>query len=273
MKAKVARAVHANRGTQARYRLRMLKLIAEMAGSVEYWLKAQWRETPPIMAEDALPVREMQKELQKLSKRWQDRFDEMAPKVAASFLKNAFRGTDAAFRQALRDAGWSIEFQLTPAMREAFEASLAENVGLIRSIAHHYLAEVEGIVLRNYAAGRDLKSMADEIRTRYKVAANRATLIARDQSNKSTAVVTRARQLELGIERARWLHSHGGKEPRKTHLAMNGKKFLVSKGAWDSAEEAYVFPGELINCRCVSRSVLPWSPAENLSQRKAAAAS
>lgn len=257
---KTVRAVHANRGLQARYRLRMLKLVAEMAASVEYWLKAQWRETPPILAEDALPVREMQRELGKLSKRWQDRFEEMAPKVAESFLKNSFRGTDAAFRQALRDAGWSIEFQLTPAMREAFEASLAENVGLIRSIAHHYLAEVEGIVLRNYAAGRDLKSMAQEIRHRYKVAANRATLIARDQSNKSTAVVTRARQKELGITEFQWLHSHGGKEPRKTHLAMNGKKFLVSKGAWDSAEEAYVFPGELINCRCVSRSVLPWSP-------------
>jgi len=138
----------------------------------------------------------------KLAERWQDKFDDMAPKVAASFLKNQFRGTSAAMRMALREAGWSIEFTMTPAMRDAFEASLAENVGLIKSIPAQYLQEVEGIVMRNYAAGRDLKSMAAEIRARYHVAANRAVLISRDQANKSSAVVQRARQLEIGIKKS-----------------------------------------------------------------------
>jgi SPP1 gp7 family putative phage head morphogenesis protein len=183
--------------------------------------------------------------------------------VAESFVKNQFRGTDAAMRMALRDAGWSVEFTMTPAMRDAFEASLAENVGLIKSIPSQYLQEIEGIVMRNYAAGRDLKSMAAEIRTRYHVAANRAVLISRDQSNKANAVVQRARQQELGITEAIWMHSHGGKTPRPTHVAMNGKRYQVSKGMYDTAVNKWVFPGEEINCRCTGRSVLPWTPAES----------
>ena len=262
IKQKVARAVHPNRGTQTRYRLRMLKLIAEMAGSVEYWVKAQWKETPPLMAEDALPVTEMQKELRGLSEQWKRRFDETAPKVAESFLRNQFKGTDNAMRQALREAGWVIEFKLTPAMREAFEASLAENVGLIRSIPEQYLREVEGIVMRNYTQGRNLKAMAAEIRARYKIAVHRATFIARDQSNKANSVVQRARQKELQITEAIWLHSHAGVTPRPTHVAMDGKRYKIDKGMWDSAVKKFIFPGELINCGCLSRSVLPWTPAD-----------
>lgn len=261
-KYKVARAVFPNVGSRNRYHRRLAKLVAEMAASVEYWLTAQRRSDPPALAQDSTPAEQMQLEFAKLVERWQGKFDEMAPTVAESFLKNQFQGTDNAMRQALRDAGWSVEFTLTPAMRDAFEASLAENVGLIRSIPAKYLQEVEGIVMRNYTSGRNVRAMAEEIRGRYKVASNRAWLIARDQSNKSSAVVQRARQLELGIKQSIWMHSHAGRTPRPTHVAMDGKRYDVSIGMWDSAVQKYVFPGEEINCRCQGRSVLPWTPLE-----------
>jgi SPP1 gp7 family putative phage head morphogenesis protein len=261
-KPKVARAVRPNQGLRMMYQRALMRMITDMASSVEYWLKAQRRGDPPELAQDETPAEKMKRELRKLSERWQGRFDDMAPKVAESFLKNQFKGTDAAMRMALRDAGWSVEFTMTPAMRDAFEASLAENVGLIKSIPSQYLQEVEGIVMRNYAAGRDLKSMAAEIRERYAVAANRAVLIARDQSNKCSAVVQRARQIEIGIKQSIWMHSHAGKEPRRSHMAMNGKIYEVDKGMYDPDVKDFIFPGQLINCRCVGRSVLPWTPAE-----------
>lgn len=264
---KTARAVHPSYAVRLRYQRQMQKMIRRMAVSVEYWVRA-WREAdPPQMAQDSLPTTEMLREFRKLATRWRKHFDEMAPTVAEIFLKNQFKGTDVAFKEALKAAGWAVEFKLTKAMRDAFEAKLAENVGLIRSIPEQYLAEVEGIVMRNYASGRDVASMAKEIRGRYKVASDRAVLIARDQSNKANAVVQRARRKELGITEAIWLHSHAGKEPRPTHEAFNHKRFNVEKGMWDKdaygkGKGAWVFPGELINCRCVSRSVLPWTPAE-----------
>ena len=261
-KVKAIRAIWPNAGIRQRYQRRMTALIREMADSVEYWLQAQRRAAPPVLATDSTPAEQMQFEFRKLAERWQGKFDDMAPKVAASFLKNQFRGTSAAMRMALREAGWSIEFTMTPAMRDAFEASLAENVGLIKSIPAQYLQEVEGIVMRNYAAGRDLKSMAAEIRGRYHVAANRAVLISRDQSNKANAVVQRARQLEIGVTQAIWMHSHAGRTPRPTHVAMNDTRYDIAKGMWDSAVQRFIWPGEEINCRCQGRSVLPWTPAE-----------
>jgi hypothetical protein len=38
---------------------------------------------------------------------------------------------------------------------------------------------------------------------------------------------------------------------------MNGKKYDVNKGMWDPAVNRYIFPGEEINCRCSSRSIIP----------------
>lgn len=252
---KVARAVHANRGEAARYRKRMIALVDEMHTSVLYWLKAAYRSDPPILAQDASPSKNMARQLRDLAKRWQKRFDDAAPKIAEAYLKGSFKATDSAMRSALKDAGWTVKFKMTPAMQDAFEASLEENIGLIRSIPEQYLQQVQGAVMRSYTVGRDLAAMVKDLRKIYPKAADRAVLIARDQSNKANAVVTRARQLELGIEEAIWMHSHAGKVPRPDHVAANGKRYKVAEGALISGK--YIFPGQLINCRCTGRSVLP----------------
>src|SRR5205085_12109859 len=95
-----------------------------------------------------------------------------------------------------------------------------------------------------------------ELRHRFGVTRRRAALIARDQNNKVSGALHRVRQLELGIEKAIWIHSGGGKHPRPTHVRNNGKQYDVAKGWYDPAEKKFVMPGELINCRCVSRPVI-----------------
>ena len=101
--------------------------------------------------------------------------------------------------------------------------------------------------------------MVQELEALYPKAKHRAKLIARDQSNKIHATTTRARQLELGITEAIWMHSHGGKEPRPDHVAANGRKYNVAEGCLISGE--YILPGTMINCRCTCRSVFPFEVA------------
>lgn len=258
---RVARAVLANRGLEIRYQRKMLALIRAMVADIERSVRETYGEDLPVMALDAPPVRVMQRQLQAVGAKWIKRFDDAAPLIAQAYLKGSFKSTDSAMRQALKDAGWAVKFEMTPAMKEAFEASLAENVGLIKSIPEQYLQQVEGAVMRSYTRGRDLAGLVQQLKAIYPRAANRAVLIARDQSNKANAVVTQARQLELGIVDAIWMHSHAGREPRPTHVAMNGKRYKVAEGMWDSDEKRLIFPGELINCRCTGRSVLPFDPA------------
>ena len=257
-KERILRPVHPNIGISAAYRRRLEALIAEMQASYLYWLKAQYRETPPAMAADATPAKELERELKKLGKRWRERIDEGAPKLAKWFLKAASKRSDDALRKILRDAGFSVKFAMTKSMRDVMTATLADNVSLIKSIGSQYHTEVEGLVMRSVTAGRDLASLTDELEKRYGVTRRRAALISRDQNNKATASMTRARQRDIGIEEAVWLHSHGGKEPRPTHLANSGKRYRVSEGLFDPDPKVQrrIWPGELISCRCVSRPVV-----------------
>lgn len=258
---KIVRAIHANRGVEAAYSKALRAIIEEMNASVEYWMAAAYRKTPPAMAavvetaQDAVPSRAIMKVLKSLGKRWIDKFNDHAPLLAEAYVTRMYKASDSAFRAALKDAGWSVEFKMTPAMRDSLNSMIGENIALIKSIPEQYLNQVEGAVMRSYSVGRDLESMVKEIKSIYPVTDRRAILIARDQSNKANAVVNRTRQLELGLTDAVWMHSHAGKNPRPAHVAANGKRYKIADGCLIDGK--LIQPGELISCRCSCKVVLP----------------
>jgi uncharacterized protein with gpF-like domain len=256
--AKALRPVLPNVGIQAEYRRKIERLVQEMRDSVDYWLKAAYRADPPEMAADATPAAELQDAINKLTKRWGRRFDVGSRELAKYFAMAAWRRSDAALMRILKDAGFTVKFKMTPAMRDVLKATVEQNVQLIRSIPDQYFTQVQGAVMRSVTAGRDLASLSKELQEHYGVTKRRAAFISLDQNNKATAVFTRVRQTELGITEAVWLHSHGGKTPRPTHLANSGKKYDVSKGWFDPDPKVrrFIFPGELPRCRCVSKSVI-----------------
>ena len=252
------RPVHPNVGIAVAYRRKLHALIEEMQASYAWFLKAQYRETPPAMATDASPAKEMEKELRKLGDRWRKRIEDGAPKLAKWFLQASWKRSDDSLKKILRDAGFSVKFTMTRQMRDVLNATLANNVSLIKSIGSEYHTQIEGLVMRSVTAGHDLATLTDELEKRYGVTRRRAALIARHQNNLATAAMTRVRQQDIGIEEAIWLHSHGGREPRKTHLANSGKRYRVSEGWFDPDPKVQrrIWPGELISCRCVSKPVV-----------------
>lgn len=257
-KPKLVRAVRHNLGIEVAYRKALEKFINDMTNSTVYWLTAQYKKAPPRLAQDATPSDDMQKRFREVAAQWIKRVEEWAPKIAETYVTQMFKHSDSAFDKALKDAGWAVEFKMTPTVRDAFTATLNENISLIKSIPEKYLQQVEGAVMRSYTVGRDLKQMVEDIQKIHPVTKRRAILIARDQSNKANAVVNRARQMELGIEEAIWMHSGGGKEPREDHVkaGKERRKYKIAEGCYISGE--YIYPGEKIYCRCTSRAVLPF---------------
>jgi len=255
---KVLRPVHPNSGIQAMYRQKIGRLVDEMSRSYEHWLRAQYRAKPPVMAQDASPAVELQREVAKLGKQWQKRFDYAAPRLARWFATSVERRSMRALKAILKEGGLAVDFVMTPGMRDVFAATVAENVSLIKSIGSQYHTEIEGLVMRSASDGRDLSFLAKELKHRYGVTDRRAKLIAKDQNNKATAVFTRVRQQEVGITEAVWLHSHGGNEPRPTHLANSGKRYKIADGWFDPDPKVRrnIWPGELINCKCVPKPVV-----------------
>jgi uncharacterized protein with gpF-like domain len=259
---KVLKPVHPNAGLTAKYRAKLNALIKRMHDQVLKAIDACYVDHEPIMALDAarrpLPANELRRVMQRMAKIWQHRFDEAAPKLADYFATAAADRSDRQLARILRDAGFSVKFKMTPAARDIIGASVNQSVALIKSIPSQYLTQVEGAVMRSVQQGRDLKTLTEEIEAQYGVTRRRAAFIARDQNNKATAAITRARQKELGITRAVWVHSGGGKVPRPLHVkwGRDRKTYDVTKGMYDSDEKKWIFPGELINCRCISRSVI-----------------
>lgn len=228
-----------------------------MVASIQRFLLAAYRKDPPVLAQDA-PADRLQVVLRRLTARWLKRFDRLAEHLADHFARDVRDRSDAALRSALKTGGMSVQFKATKAERDVMAATVAENVRLIKSIPEQYLTQVEGAVMRSVQTGRDIGQLAKELETHYGVTKRRAAFIARDQNNKATAAITRARQDELGITEAIWLHSGGGKHPRPSHVRNSGQRYKVETGWYDPDAKKWIWPGTLPNCRCVAKSVISY---------------
>lgn len=255
----ILRPVRPNAGIEADYRKRLDDLIKQMAASVEYWLTSAYRNNEPrIMAEDETPADALRRSMKDLSKRWLKKFDAMADKLAEHFAQSVEKRSSAALKKIMKDGGWTVQFTMTPAMRDIVDATVHANVSLIKSIPQKYLSDVEGMVMRSVQTGRDLGQLTQDLQKTYGVTRRRAAFIARDQNNKATAAFNRARELELGLDEAEWNHSHGSREPRPTHVeaGKNKTRYKISKGWFDPAVGRYIQPGEEPGCKCFGRPVI-----------------
>lgn len=252
------RAIRPNAGIGAWYQDQLQRLIAEMANSVQYWIAATWRADTPLnsMAQDASPIRELRRTMERLGRKWTKRFDQASEELSAKFADKSIKHTNEAMQSALKDAGFAVEFKLTTEMREAIAGTIAENVALIRTIPQQYLGKVESQVWRSVASGGDLATLTKELQDNYGVTYRRAKLIATDQNAKAHAAIENTRRQQLGITQAIWVHSGAGKEPRPSHVKAGADKlvFDLDKGAYLDGE--WLLPGYAVNCRCVSRAVV-----------------
>lgn len=262
LKTKTLQPVRSAPLIEADYRARLERLTAEMCRSTLYWVRAAYRRDEPelasLLAQDDSPALSLRRVVRRLARRWQRRFDELAPELATHFATAVKSRSDVALARNLRKGGMSVRFKTTRAVNDVLQASIAENVSLIRSIPQRYFSEIEGMVMRSVQVGRDLKTLTEDLERQYHVTHRRAALIARDQNNKCTAVIQRTRQAELGITEAIWVHSHGGKTPRPTHVRAGRDqiRYNIAEGWLDPALNRRIWPGTEINCRCIARPIV-----------------
>lgn len=256
--------VRPNAAVEAKYRKRLERMVAAMSKSMTYWIRAQWRSKVPattILAQDddtgGSASRQLQDEIAGLGARWQAQFDAAAPELAKWFATSMAERSDAQLKAILRRGGISVRFQLSAAARDALNATVAENVQLIKSISQQHLLGVQNVVMRGVTEGRDLGYITTQLKERYGITHRRAAFIARDQSSKANSTINRVRQSSLGVTHAQWRHSGGGRHPRPSHVkaSKDGMIYEVNKGAY--IDGAWIYPGMLPGCKCVSRSILP----------------
>ena len=223
-------------------------------------------------AHDAAPANPsllLRAALRKWGGLWVSRFDKLSLDLGQKFATKSFNLTQTQMRAALKDAGFTVKFAPTPGSRAAYQAVIAEQVNLIKSIPQQYLKDVESKVWGSVMKGADMHALSVDLRKTYGITRDRAAVIARDQNNKAKAIIEKTRRQELGITHAIWQHSAAGRVPRATHVAMSGKAYPLAQGMYDSDEGKYVLPGELINCRCTSKAIIPAFDTVESAERRA----
>lgn len=250
-----ARGPRPSAAIRNQYQDGLTKLIEEMINSIEYWLTARYNSRAnEIVAQDASPSRELEKELTSLFAQWGKRFNDYAKQRSRWFGKRINTNTTNQLRGSLRSAGITVKFLNSRRINNMLQAIVAENTRLIKSIVPEFATNVTSLVMQSVQNGRDMGLISKEIRQYLKPKEmKRAITIARDQTNKATEAISYARCEDIGVQYGFWMHRSGSKVPRSTHVAMNNKRFKLSEGLYDSAVGRKVKPAELINCHCTFR--------------------
>lgn len=266
------RPIRPSAALQKEYQRRLTALIDEMQRSVVWWIRAAYRKREGEIVQDAGPARSLAQELDSVMRKWQADFDSAAERLAewyvAAAARHVRRSTEAAFKAAGLDKFMTVKFRpMTRKEKDIIQSLIIENVSLIKSIPRQYLWEVQGIVQRSVQNGRELDAMVKDLYERYDITLRRAKMITHDQNNKATESISRWRMQTLGITEGVWQHFSIGKTYRDAHVQMHGEVYNLAEGCYDEHEGRNVQPGELVNCHCSFRAVIPNFGGEEDAER------
>ena len=249
--------MRANSGIEKEYRKKLENLVDEMHNSVLYFLKAEYNRNESRIVGDASPAYNLRKSLEALSKRWNLAFSEKAETIVKWFVTRASKTSQAALKQALKDAGITVDLKLSRSQKDALQAIIEANISLIKSISTEYFNDVFELTQRSVMAGRDIGYLTEELAKSHGITRRRASFIARDQNNKATDALARVQAADLGITEGIWVHVPGKKYSRASHMKMNGQRFNLAEGCYDPEVKRKVHCGELPGCNCLYKPIIP----------------
>ena len=262
------RGVQPNVGVRRAYERRLLPMIKRMHEDVTKGVLAIYRKLLP--SDDSAPrtddaearrrtpnPAELDEFFQEMMELWGARWAAMSDVAAEAFATAVANNTGVQFTRILQEMGFAIQLNPTAATRGFLGTVMRNNADLIRTIPEQYLADVRALVEESLFRGRDLTGLEANLVDRYGITERRARMIAKDQSNKATQGLARLEAEECGITRAVWQHVTASTHPRPSHELMSGTEYDIAQGCWDDTVGRHIQPGELINCNCRSKWVVP----------------
>ena len=258
----VGPALRNNIAAEARYARELKALARELEEAVRAEVVALM-ESPQAERLFATDAASLPERLAALMTRLRSRFakvaDRQATRLAATVVKDAAKRSESGLKSALEQVAERVTIKvptMTGRLGTIYDASVAENVSLIKSIPPQYLDKVEGAVMRSVTSGRGLADLIPDLEKLNGGNTKRAEMIARDQTRKVYNAINRTRLQEMGLRKFEWVHSGGANEPRPLHVSYNGKVFeFEDPPVIDERTGEKGFPGQLIACGCVMKPV------------------
>jgi len=258
-----------NAAVELRYAKALDRLVSRMVDEVTREVRALF-ETDAAAAhfgQDATIASQSRITMRRLT----DTFNALFAKAAAPLAQQMVDGADKASKSALASSlqklsgGLSIKTDLSnPILANTYKAAVAENVGLIKSIASRYLEQVQGSVMRSITTGNGLQGLVPALEQYEGVTKRRARNIALDQTRKTYNAINKGRMQAIGIQSFKWLHSGGGAHPREDHVEMDGRVYRFDNlPVIDQRTGERGIPGQAPNCRCTMTPVFDFTPGDD----------
>lgn len=252
------------------YNAELQRMINLIRVDIEKSITPQLRELAPEYTADTW-VDVITASLSALRARWSgERFQQFAERVAANFVQAVNLQNQQQFAKQFKSFGINV-FGANATVSDYLQASVADNVRLIKSIPEQYLTQVESIVLTNMRSGLRPSAIQKQLVDQFGLTKNRAKLIAVDQSSKVANDLARKRMQAAGIRHFKWVTSADSRV-RDEHTMLANKVTKYGKGiyAFDDLpldkKGQPVAPGIPVRCRCIQQPVLESEIERNKKQ-------
>lgn len=189
-------------------------------------------------------------------------------KQVAKFVTSMIVSTSNAQRKSLLSAHfnkgflkerWSVPIvkrqYVAPETFNLVQSAIQENVDLITKISANDVNRISDVLIKGLSEGKTETALKQELAQTEGFDNKRIEYVVRDQSNKLNQAVQTANAKSLGVKEAIWIHVPGKYTSRKTHIAMNNKRFDIDKGLYDDDVGDYVKPAQLPYCNCIMRLI------------------
>lgn len=189
-------------------------------------------------------------------------FRKLAKRATDRMMGRVLKNSSATLKMSLKEMAEHLAIKtdfMDDRLRDITQASTEEAANLIRTIPQKYLADVQGAVMRSISEGKGIADLVPYLKQHYAGNVKKARSVAYDQTRKAYNNISAARSQKLGMEEFIWIHSGGGKEPRKDHVAMNGKTFRFDDPPVIGVmygQEVRGLPGNVPSCRCAMRPLV-----------------
>lgn len=274
-RAKTPKPTEQSKAAQRFYRGQLLKMLKDMNSDIRSELLPAVKQVRTTYIADA----------------WFDSILDIIERMAAKWGGQAMQGqfqrlahksirmADASnSKEFVKSINRSVGIDLSGMIRsekleDYVSLSIRNNVSLIKSIPTNYFDDLSQQIENNIRQGftpaqlegsikeminvRKFKAKGDPSTVAEKVA-NRARLIARDQTAKLNGDLTRIRQEDAGITHFKWITSKDERVGDDHHLAATRKtKYGIGVYSWkEGAPEGFPGNADRPNCRCTATPLI-----------------
>jgi hypothetical protein len=200
--------------------------------------------------------------------KWVSVFAGFAAETAKEFVRKSDEHANASTWASLSTAGVNEPTTAySQNVMNTLGAAQTFNNTLIKGIHQDAHEKIFGAVMLSLTSSdpeqQGVRGIENALRDAGEFTENRVRIIALDQNSKLYSSLSDERLRQNGVEEFEWLHSSAGKEPRASHVKMDGVIFKVDDTRlWKIGGEFGLKKGDLgppgwaVNCRCVKRPII-----------------